>query len=446
MSKRLVWGSLIIFGLITLIAFYLRSESWMETRVEQPLQRDATDYFFYAFNLRHHQVYSRQAVQPSNPSAPIVPDALRHPGYPLFLSILIDGLPTRLLEKKIQFWQMILSTLTVVAAYFLSRCFLPPIWGTISALLVALSPHLIVFNSYLLSETLFCFMLVLIGLLICRYAGHPSIWLSMLIGAVMALATLIRPSLQFFPIVMALLLWLAYGRKMGLKFFAYICLGFVLILSPWYIRNIVTLNKASDKSLMINFLHHGMYPDFKYKQMEESYRRPYQFDPGSEIIRTDLPSVAVEILKRFREEPARLLKWYLLGKPVSFWSWDMVQGHGDMYVYYVSQTPFKSRPLFQWIQKLMKFFHGPLVLLAILGSLIVWIAPRLVGGDPAHLFMTRYISALLIYFTVLHMVGAPFPRYSVPLRPFQYAMALYALQVILTMKITNAVSPKSDDS
>jgi hypothetical protein len=60
--------------------------------------------------------------------------------------------------------------------------------------------------------------------------------------------------------------------------------------------------------------------------------------------------------------------------------------------------------------------------------------------------MTRYISALLIYFTVLHMVGAPFPRYSVPLRPFQYAMALYALQVILTMKITNAVSPKSDDS
>jgi len=262
----------------------------------------------------------------------------------------------------------------------------------------------------------------------------------------MAIATLIRPSLQFFPVVMAFLLWLAYGRKTGIKLFAYICLGFVLILSPWYIRNLVTLNKASNQSPMINFLHHGMYPDFRYKQMEKSSRRPYQFDPRSEIIRTDLQSVTAEILKRFGEEPGRHLKWYLLGKPVSFWAWDMIQGHGDMYVYYVSQSPFKTRPLFQWIQKLMKFFHGTLVLLAILGSLIVWIAPRLVGSDPAHLFMARYISALLIYFTALHMVGAPFPRYSVPLRPFQYAMALYALNVILTMKITNALSSKPGDS
>jgi hypothetical protein len=151
-------------------------------------------------------------------------------------------------------------------------------------------------------------------------------------------------------------------------------------------------------------------------------------------------------LKRFGEEPGKQLKWYLLGKPVSFWSWDMVQGHGDMYVYYVSQSPFTTRTLFRWIQKLMKFFHGPLVLLSILGSLIVWISPRLVEGDPTHIFMARYISALLIYYTALHMVGAPFPRYSVPLRPFQYAMALYALHVILKMKINNAVSSKPGES
>lgn len=446
MSKRIRWGSLVIFGLIVILGFYLRSESWMETRVERPLQKDAADYFCYAYNLRHNHVYSRKAFQASDPNAQIAPDAFRHPGYPLFLSLLVDGPPTRLLIKKIQFWQMILSTLTVVAAYFLFRCFLPPLWGYFSALLVALSPHLIVFNSYILTETLFCFILVLMGLLICRYAGLPSIWLSILIGVVMALATLIRPSLQFFPIVMAFVLWLTYGRKKGLKFFTYICLGFVLILSPWYIRNLVTVNKASNKSLMINFLHHGMYPDFKYKQIEKSYRRPYRFDPRSEIIRTDIQSVTAEILKRFGEEPVSLLKWYLLGKPVSFWSWDMVQGHGDMYVYYVSQSPFMTRTPFVWIQKMMKFFHGPLVLLSILGSIVVWISPRLTGGDPTHLFMARYISALLLYYTALHMVGAPFPRYSVSLRPFQYAMALYALHVILTMKIKNAVSSKPGDS
>ena len=150
MSKRIALGSLVIFGLIIVIAFYLRGESWLETRIEQPLQKDATDYFFYAYNLRHHKVYSRQPLEPSNPNAQLTPDALRHPGYPLFLSLMVAGPPTRLLEKKIQFWQMILSTLTVMAAYFLFRCFLPPAWGYLSLLLVALSPHLIVFNSYIL--------------------------------------------------------------------------------------------------------------------------------------------------------------------------------------------------------------------------------------------------------------------------------------------------------
>ncbi len=439
MSKRIARGSLVIFGVIIVIAFYLRSESWTETSVVRPLQKDAADYFYYAYNLRHHQTYSRAVIQPSDPNARITPDALRPPGYPLFLSLLVDGPPNRGLIKKIQFWQMILSTLTVVAACILCRCFLPPVWGYIAALLVALSPHLIIFNSYILTETLFGSMLVGLGLLICKYAGHPSRRLSILIGAVMALATLIRPSLQFFPVVLIFLIWLAFGRKAGLKLFGYIGLGFVLVLSPWYIRNLVTLNKAADKSLMINFLHHGMYPGFKYKQIEESYRRPYQYDPRSGQIGNNLQSVAVEILKRFREEPGVHLKWYLLDKPVSFWSWDMVQGHGDMYVYYVAQSPFKTRPLFQWVQKLMKFFHGPLVLLSILGSLMAWITPGLTAVKPAQLFMARFISALLLYYTALHMVGAPFPRYSVPLRPFQYAMAMYALHLILTMKINRAV-------
>ena len=446
MSKRPAWGSLVIFGLIIVIAFHLRSESWMETRVERPVQRDSADYFYYAYNLRHNQVYSRQAIQLLNPDAQIVPDAIRHPGYPLFLSLLVDGPPTKQTVKNVQFWQMILSTLTVAGVYFLFRCVLPPIWGGIAALLVALSPHLIVFNSYLLTETLFCFSLVLLGLLICRHAGYPSIGWSILIGVVIALTTLIRPSLQFFPVVMALLLWQAQGRKVGFKSFAFICLGFVLILSPWYIRNLITLNKASDNRLMINFLHHGMYPDFKYKQLEKSYRRPYKFDPRSKQIRTNIKSVATEMLKRFEEEPGAYLKWYLLGKPMSFWSWDMIQGHGDMYVYYVDKSPFRTRSLFVWIQKLMRLFHGPLGWLSILGSLMVWISPRLTAGDPTRLFMARYFSALLLYFTALHMVGAPFPRYSVPLRPFQYAMAVYTLHVIISVITNGAVSSKSDDS
>ncbi|MEJ2284951.1 MAG: hypothetical protein P8X85_15310 [Desulfobacterales bacterium] len=446
MSKRISRWTLVIFGLIIIVSFNLRSESWMETVVVRSLQKDAADYFNYAYNLGHHHTYSRQAYQPFNPHPSITPDAVRHPGYPLFLSVLVDGPPDPRLIKKIQFWQMILSTLTVVAACLLFRCFMPPLWAYTSAVLTALSPHLIIFNSYVLTETLFCLVLVCLGLLVCRLAGHPSIRLSILVGAAMALATLIRPSLQLFPVCMALILWLAFGRQRGLKLFVYVCLGFILILSPWYIRNLATLGRAIDKTLMINFLQHGLYPDFKYQQKAESYRRPYQFDPRSDVIKTGVASVMSEIIKRFREEPATHLKWYLLGKPVKFWSWNILQGHGDMYVYYVAASPFKSRPLFQGIQKLMKFIHGPLALLAILVSLVPWIAPRIMAVNPTQLFMLRFISALLLYYTALHMVGTPLPRYSVPLRPFQFAMGLYALYVILTMKINDTVSPPAGES
>jgi hypothetical protein len=39
----------------------------------------------------------------------------------------------------------------------------------------------------------------------------------------------------------------------------------------------------------------------------------------------------------------------------------------------------------------------------------------------------RLVTLVLLYFTVLHMIGTPFPRYSVPLRPFMYGVAMYGL-------------------
>jgi hypothetical protein len=229
---------------------------------------------------------------------------------------------------------------------------------------------------------------------------------------------------------MAIIILIHYGRNTGPKLAFAIMLGFVLTLSPWYIRNGLTLGKISDKSLMINFLHHGMYPDFKYKQIPESYGRPYKFDPRSAEINANVTSVLEEIEKRFRTSPMDHLKWFLLIKPVIFWSWDTVQGHGDIYVYYISDTPFFKKKTFQWTHQLMRITHVPLVIMSLLGSLLVWIAPQSARFNRSILVVVRFVSALLIYYTILHMIGVPFPRYSVPLRPFQYGMALFCLYTL----------------
>jgi hypothetical protein len=116
-----------------------------------------------------------------------------------------------------------------------------------------------------------------------------------------------------------------------------------------------------------------------------------------------------------------------LQKPIIFWSWDTIQGHGDFYVYYVSQTPYSEKMIFQWTHKMMKLLHGPLVVISLLGSLLAWIYPRPSGLGRNSVYVARFVAALLLYYTILHMIGAPFPRYSVPLRPFQYGMALFCL-------------------
>jgi hypothetical protein len=182
-----------------------------------------------------------------------------------------------------------------------------------------------------------------------------------------------------------------------------------------------------------------MYPDFKYQQKPESYRRPYKFDPRSAEISTDLNSVLQEIKNRFREDPVKHLKWFLLKKPALFWSWDTVQGHGDVFIYDVSHTPFFEKKTFLWTHQFMRIIHGPLVVMSLLGSLLVWIVPQPSRINENIIFILRFVGALLLYYTILHMIGVPFPRYSVPLRPFQYGMALFFLytfyKVVKTRKV-----------
>ena len=120
----------------------------------------------------------------------------------------------------------------------------------------------------------------------------------------------------------------------------------------------------------------------------------------------------------------------MIKKTVAFWSWDMVNGWGDIFTYKVLKSPYKNRILFQWTHMLMHTVHWPLVVLCMFGCLLVWF-PRLIFGlAEESAFAARFTSLLLIYYTLLHMVGAPFPRYSVPLRPFIYGAALLTPHLI----------------
>ncbi len=423
MRNRISYSAWAILGLIFALGLYLRFESVLETTVVMPLRADAANYFMYAYNVRLKHTYSLNVRSLTDPKSPVTPDAIRPPGYPLFLACLVNGPPNKKMIDRILIFQAVMSAFTIIGAFLFFRKFLPVFWSLPASLLVALSPHLIAANSYVLTETLFCFLIVVFGLLITSFWKKPSPCLGIIVGIAVGLASLVRVSLQYFWIMVAFLFIFHFGWRRGSRFSVLILLGFAMSFSPWIVRNTLTLKKATDNRLMINFLHHGMYPNFTFQNVTESYGHPYTHDPRSDEISKDVKSVLKEIVRRFQRQTLKHTKWFLIEKPVAFWSWDIVR-IGDIFIYQVAKSPYKNRILFQWTHTLMHSVHWPLVMLAMLGCLWVWFPPSMIGLSEESVLAARFTSLLLIYYTLLHMVGAPYPRYSVPLRPFLYGMAL----------------------
>jgi len=432
MRNNILWSARAILVLIFAFGLYLRYESVVETAVVKPLRADAGNYFMYAYNVRLKHTYSPDAKSLTDLKSPVTPDAIRPPGYPLFLTCFVNGLPNKEMIDKVLIFQAVMSAFTIIGAFLFFRSFLPVPWNLLASLLVTLSPHLIAANSYVLTETLFCFLTVVFGLLITLFWKKPSPYLGIIVGIVIGLASLVRVSLQYFWVILAFLFILHFGWRKGSRFSALILLGFAISFSPWIARNLVTLKKPTDNKLMVNFLHHGMYPNFTFSKVEESYGFPYRYDPRSNEISKDVKSVLKEIVRRFQHQKLKHTKWFLIGKPVALWSWDVVNGWGDVFPYQVSKSPYKNRSLFQWTHTLMHSVHWQLIVLAMLGCLLVWFPPSMTGLSEESAFAARFTSLLLIYYTLIHMVGAPFPRYSGPLRPFLYAMALLTPHLVIT--------------
>ena len=94
-----------------------------------------------------------------------------------------------------------MSTLTILLAYATFASFLDRPLAAFAALLTALSPHLVMTNVYVLTETLSCFLLMLC-LCLCLWLlslwhTKPSPWLFS-VGLMLAFASLTRPWTQFF--------------------------------------------------------------------------------------------------------------------------------------------------------------------------------------------------------------------------------------------------------
>lgn len=432
-------NTILIAGLIAIAALVLRTAYLTHTEVNLPYSGDAAKYCIYANNLLYQGVFSKQVSQ--NPT----PDSFWSPGYPALLASILHLAGAKRFYKAALFTQALLGALTAGLAFAVGTLFLP-LWAAAAAgFLTACSPHLISLNGYLLTETLFTFTLVLFLLLflIAIQTGRGVLFCAA--GAVAGAAYLVNPVVFFAPLLFAGLFFIAkkYGNSStGNRKNRTIWLFLITFMIPcilWSVRghlNVPATSSSSSKRALINFIigaHHDFFEIWRADPRDP--KNPAELD--KQEVNGSWSKFMAILAGRIWDHPGHYLLWYLFEKPKILWSWNILIGQGDVYVYRITTSWFQTSGLASAIHSIMKSIHWWLFLLCFSG---VVFAVTNMRRDPD--MQVTFIYLLMIYVSAVYVVLQSEPRYSIPLRPFFYLGAMFGLCQISSLFRKFLVDPE----
>ncbi len=329
------------------------------------------------------------------------------------------------------FLQTIMGALTAVFTFIMGTIFLP-YWAAFTAgLLTALSPHLVAAGSYLLTETLFTFLLAAGLTVLFISLKHSKMSLVFISSVLLGLANLVRPALLLFPIPILFLMLFIWKSKKRHAAALLMAAGFIIVWLPWSIWSKTAVAPDTGKvSLVASVFALGIYPDLIHKDPRLK-GFPYREDMDTYRKMTHDMDFALNTLReRASKEPFKYLRWYVVGKPAMYWSWNILNGAGDVYIYPVKKSYYQESGLAGLSRAAMKLTHFPMVLLALAGLVILGYRAFKTRLRDEDLLLPLLIYSLIIYFTLIHTVLAPLPRYAIPLRPYLYLSSLLAIQWI----------------
>ena len=423
-------------GGILVLAAWLRIVAVEETAVYHPIRADAKEYYLSAYNLVFEGTYSRSAARLTSPSAPLPADARRYPGLPLVIAPFIwSNYRTILLTRPtvdvdavlrdVQIVNVAAGVAAVALVFFAASVALPS-WAALgAALLTAISPHLVSFTVYLLTEPiaamLTCLLLAAAGAVALKRETARG-WCPFVgIGIIVGVLAMFRPIyLLFAPAIV-----LAFsGRCPWRKALVGVLIGTVLTVSPWFVRNAVSVTGRADFGALAAAMMQGTDPDHMLNGDPHTSPNSGLAGPASSKSHANLLSAVGEIARRFAADPRGMTAWYGFGKMRYLWQWDNTDGVGDVFIYPVAKTPFTGRTVFGFVHDAVKACHWWLIALALAASIAVWVPaardllPR--RGRP----VLRAASLLLAYTTVMLIPLITCTRYAVPVFPALFMMAM----------------------
>lgn len=206
---------------------------------------DTTEYQTLAQNLVANKTFSKSL------SAPFIPNFFRSPGYPFWLALvyLIFNSFTPAI-----FLGMIIFTFSAPLIYLTMREVFSEKLAFISGIIFALEPRMAFSAPFLLSEQIFLPIFLFAILFATKFFNSPQnknyIFIS---AALLGTSALIRGiSLYLWPILVIFFFIKLYKNQLLQKILKTLALAtviFILVISPWLIRNRLTLGTWQSSSL-----------------------------------------------------------------------------------------------------------------------------------------------------------------------------------------------------
>ena len=421
--------------LVLLIAGFLRYQYVQQAVDDIHIAKDAEQYVNYGRNLVLYRTFSYQ-----HDKLPPTPDSFRSPGYPLFIAMImkIGGKLNYL--KLVLYSQVFLSTALVPLTFFTGTFFMSIPASMLAALLVAISPHLITTSACVLTETLFSILLLSAICVFQLSLKYFSICLAGISAVLFGWAFLTNETVLFLPfILVSVILWFRYFSiahvfgKRKIQFVIFFIAIYMTVPSGWWLRNYFNVPaggpKGSDRAVVT--MSHGAYPDFIYKD-PHYWGIPYREDPQQPYFGSSIKNFSEVLWTRVKDEPLRYLVWYLIGKPYYFWNWNIIQGTGDIYINPIKSDLFIESMFAANIKKVMAFLHPLFLLLTLFSIPVIFFKKKMIrifDRDDINVALIPMIACL--YFTIIYSIFAPWPRYSIPLRPELYLCAIWTLSIIV---------------
>ncbi len=443
-KQNYFWINATIISIILIISLFLRNYyNQIPDTLLMP-QADSLKYITTAVNFNQHKIYSENFVFDS--TTPIEKTNLSI-GYPQFLMPFIKKTDTILFQANygnfstianintfltIRKFQALLSTFSVLLIFLISRQFFSFNQSLFPTILTAINPHLIMMNSYILTETLYIFLLS-IGLLLFIIAEKKSKMIVFVLSGIL-LAASFEVRLIGAVIPISLIIYLILLSKNKLKKIIVFSIGILIILLVEFVfLNFYLDQKANYK---INNSSQNIIEKIIPNVQNIFTPTDYFIEKLKSKEQVDFTSKKKPTNKTFFQETWPYIAWNLGGKAISMWTITSPYTQ-QIYIYPNDDDPFNN-PQYSSIEKIFKIskiIHWPLYLLSFLG-IILSLSKRFqekIFDKNDKTFLMVVLSFLSFYFT-LYIISAWLPRYTIPLRPFSYIFALLPIILIIKSK------------